>query len=51
MDEAARKITEGVAMLEEVAEEAKKAARRIEKQARRTRQNRYRLAIRNGLGG
>jgi hypothetical protein len=51
MDEAARKITEGVGMLEEAAEEAKKAARRIEKQPRRTRENQYRLAIRNGLGG
>jgi hypothetical protein len=51
MDEAARKITEGVSMLEEAAEDAKKAARRIEKQARRTRENQYRLAIKNGLGG
>jgi hypothetical protein len=51
MDEAARKITEGVSMLEEAGEDAKKAARRIEKQARRTRENQYRLAIRNGLGG
>jgi hypothetical protein len=43
MDETVRKVAEGVGMLEEAAEDAK--------QARRTRENQYKLAIRNGLGG